>query len=675
MGALEVTGTTTRRGTKVTFRPDAQIFETTEYSFDTLAQRLRELAFLNGGIVITIDDERDGKSHRFQYDGGIVSFVQHLNKNKALANDKPIFMKGEREGIDAEIALQWNDSYTELVFSFANNINTHEGGTHLSGFRAALTRTINSYAAKSNMAKDLKDASISGDDIREGLTAVISVKIPHPQFEGQTKTKLGNTEVKGIVEAIVNDKLGQFLEENPAVAKRLISKAVEAARAREAARKARDLVRRKGALDGSSLPGKLADCQERDPAQSEIYIVEGESAGGSAKQGRDRRFQAILPIKGKILNVEKARFDKMLGSDEIKTMIAALGCGIGTEDFDIGRLRYHRVIIMTDADVDGSHIRTLLLTFFYRQMPKLIDGGHIYIAQPPLFRAKRGRAETYIKDERELENFLMHRAVESRTVKLPDGSDVFGEALERQLLGMIAYRKLLQVATRRGNPSEIVTALLQMDARDKTFFEQRDKLDVLAARMTTPVRNVEVTRDTEHNAFALTVEDRSLGYPRHFVFGVEFVSSGEYRTLAAAYREIQEIKFPVVVRALGAQAEPEAEAVPEDGEPAEAGEAAAPKVAKKEADATLANVDEFVEFFLAAGKKGVAVNRYKGLGEMNPDTLWNTTMNPEGRTLLQVRAEDHAEADQMFTTLMGDQVEPRRKFIEDNALDVRNLDV
>ena len=552
LSSLEATGTTTRRGTKITFRPDLQIFETTEYSFDTLAQRLRELAFLNGGIVITIDDERDGKSHRFQYEGGIVSFVQHLNKNKVLANEKPIFMKGDREGIDAEIALQWNDSYTELVFSFANNINTHEGGTHLSGFRSALTRTINSYAAKSNMAKDLKDASISGDDIREGLTAVISVKIPHPQFEGQTKTKLGNTEVKGIVEAIVNDKLGQFLEENPAVAKRIIGKAVEAARAREAARKARDLVRRKGALDGSSLPGKLADCQERDPAQSEIYIVEGESAGGSAKQGRDRRFQAILPIKGKILNVEKARFDKMLGSDEIKTMIAALGCGIGTEDFDIGRLRYHRVIIMTDADVDGSHIRTLLLTFFYRQMPQLIDGGHIYIAQPPLFRAKRGRAETYIKDERELENFLMHRAVESRTVKLPDGSEVFGEALERQLLGMIAYRKLLGVATRRGNPAEIVTALLQMDARDKTFFEQRDKLDVVAARMTTPIRNVEVTRDTEHNTFALTVEDRSLGYPRHFVFGTEFISSGEYRTLAAAYREIQEIKFPVVVRALGA---------------------------------------------------------------------------------------------------------------------------
>src|SRR6187551_2807162 len=430
---LEVTGTTQRRGTKVTFKADTQIFETTEYSFDTLAQRLRELAFLNGGILITIDDERDGKSHKFQYEGGIVSFVQHLNKNKANVNEKPIFMKGSKDGIDAEIALQWNDGYTELIFTFANNINTHEGGTHLSGFRAALTRTINNYATKSNIAKDLKDASISGDDIREGLTAVVSVKIPQPQFEGQTKTKLGNTEVKGIIETIVNDKLGQFLEETPVVAKRIIGKAVDAARAREAARKARDLVRRKGALEGSGLPGKLADCQERDPANSELYIVEGESAGGSAKQGRDRRFQAILPIKGKILNVEKARFDKMLGSDEIKTMIAALGCGIGVEDFDIDKLRYHRVIIMTDADVDGSHIRTLLLTFFYRQMPLLIDRGHIYIAQPPLFRAKRGRTETYIKDERELESFLIRRAVESRVVRLADGGEIFGETLERQL--------------------------------------------------------------------------------------------------------------------------------------------------------------------------------------------------------------------------------------------------
>jgi len=677
---LEITGKTQRRGTKVTFSPDPQIFESTEYSFDTLAQRLRELAFLNGGILITLDDERDGKSHKFQYDGGIVSFVEHLNKNKANVNEKPIFMKGAKDGIDAEIALQWNDGYSELVFTFANNINTHEGGTHLSGFRAALTRTINNYSAKSNLAKDLKDASISGDDIREGLTAVVSVKIPQPQFEGQTKTKLGNTEVKGIVEAIVNDKLGQYLEETPAVAKRIIGKAVDAARAREAARKARDLVRRKGALDGSSLPGKLADCQERDPAQSEIYIVEGESAGGSAKQGRDRRFQAILPIKGKILNVEKARFDKMLSSDEIKTMIAALGCGIGVEDFDIEKLRYHRVIIMTDADVDGSHIRTLLLTFFYRQMPKLIDNGHVFIAQPPLFRAKRGRSENYIKDERELETYLIHRAVESRVAKMADGHELFGEMLERQLQRMIAYRKLLQIVTRRGNPPEIVTALLQQDARDKTFFEQREKLDVLAARMTTPIRTVSVSRDDEHNTYSLDVEDRSHGYPRVFHFGVEFVSSGEYRTLAAAYREIQDVRFPVVIRtADGASEAVEEAAADEAAEPAtETATATAPAPAargKKEPDVTLADLDEFVEFFIGAGKKGVAVNRYKGLGEMNPETLWMTTMDPENRTLLQVRAEDHAEADQMFTTLMGDQVEPRRKFIEDNALDVRNLDV
>jgi DNA gyrase subunit B len=677
---LDATGTTQRRGTKVTFKPDTQIFETVEFSFDTLAQRLRELAFLNGSILITIHDERDGKSHTFQYDGGIVSFVQHLNKNKAVVNDKPIFMKGEKDGIDAEIALQWNDGYSELIFSFANNINTHEGGTHLSGFRSALTRTINSYGVKNNLAKDLKDASISGDDIREGLTGVISVKIPNPQFEGQTKTKLGNTEVKGIVEAIINDRLGQYLEENPAIARRIIGKAVDAARAREAARKARDLVRRKGALDGSSLPGKLADCQERDPAQSEIYIVEGESAGGSAKQGRDRRFQAILPIKGKILNVEKARFDKMLGSDEIKTMIAALGCGIGTEDFDLEKLRYHRVIIMTDADVDGSHIRTLLLTFFYRQMPQLIDRGHIYIAQPPLFRAKRGRTETYIKDERELDGFLVRRAVESRVAKLADGTEIFGETLERSIQRMIAFRKLLQQVTRRGGPPDIVSMLLQLDARDKSFFEQRDKLDVIVARMTTPVRTLTVNRDDEHNAFGLAIEDRAQGYPRHFNIGVDFITSGEYRTLLAAYREIRDIKFPVVVKATGAAVEEE----PSDGAESQVPAAASPAVrgpstelraGRKEPDTTLDNVDAFVEFFIAAGKKGIAVNRYKGLGEMNPETLWVTTMNPDNRTLLQVRAEDHAEADQMFTTLMGDQVEPRRKFIEDNALDVRNLDV
>jgi DNA gyrase subunit B len=660
---LDVTGTTKRRGTKVTFKPDAEIFETLVFSFDTLAQRLRELAFLNGGIIITLDDERDGKSHKFQYDGGIVSFVQHLNKNKAAVNEKPIYMRGERDGIDAEIALQWNDGYAETLYSFANNINTHEGGTHLSGFRSALTRTINYYASKNNLAKDLKE-SVTGDDIREGLTAVISVKIPHPQFEGQTKTKLGNTEVKGIIEAIVNDKLGAYLEENPSVARKVLGKAIDAARAREAARKARDLVRRKGALDGSSLPGKLADCQERDPAQSELYIVEGESAGGSAKQGRDRRFQAILPLKGKILNVEKARFDKMLGSDEIKTMIAALGCGIGAEDFDLGKLRYHRIIIMTDADVDGSHIRTLLLTFFYRQLPKVIDSGYVYIAQPPLFRAKRGKAETYIKDERELDAFLIKRAAEARVVRIPSkGTEISGADLEKLLHKMIAHQKLLQVVERRGHPREIVEALVAAGA-DRDYFGDKDNLDRLAQALNTPTRTVTVQRDEEHNRYLLQIEDRASGYPRQHTIGVDFVTAAEYRTLLANHRDIPSFDEDVIVSTTGGDA----------GDGSESADEA--KVSKdKTADVHLGSLDALVEFFIAAGKKGVAINRYKGLGEMNPDQLWATTMDPEVRTLLQVRAEDHTEADLMFTTLMGDQVEPRRKFIEDNALDVKNLDV
>jgi DNA gyrase subunit B len=672
---LENTGTTRRRGTKVTFRPDASVFETVSFSFDTLAQRLRELAFLNAGVLITLDDERDGKSHKFRYEGGIVSFVEHLNKNKALVNDKPIFMRGDRDGIDVEVALQWNDGYSETLYSFANNINTHEGGTHLSGFRSALTRTINNYATKNNLAKDLSE-SIAGDDIREGLTAVISVKIPTPQFEGQTKTKLGNTEVKGIVEAIVNDKLGRFLEENPPVARRIIGKAVDAARAREAARKARDLVRRKGALDSLALPGKLADCQERDPARSELYIVEGESAGGSAKQGRDRRFQAILPIKGKILNVEKARFDKMLGSDEIKTMIAALGCGIGQDDFDLSKLRYHRIIIMTDADVDGSHIRTLLLTFFYRQMTPLVDAGHVFIAQPPLYRAKRGKGETYIKDDRELEIFLVHRAVESRTVRVPGNGAVSGSELERLLQKVIAYQKHLQLLERRGHSREIVQALLDRRA-DRAFFADRDALSKLAQVLTTETRNVSVLRDEEHNVYALQIEDRSNGYPKHDAIGFAFVTAGEYRTLLGSHRELKEaLTLPVVVQTTGA-AEAE-ERLSEDGESGDDGPAKptpALRGGPRETETRIESMDALVEFFLAAGRKGVAINRYKGLGEMNPEQLWDTTMNPESRTLLQVRAEDHTEADLMFTTLMGDQVEPRRKFIEDNALDVKNLDV
>jgi DNA gyrase subunit B len=673
---LEITGTTKRRGTKVSFRPDPEVFETVTFSFDTLAQRLRELAFLNAGVLITLDDERDGKSHKFRYEGGIVSFVDHLNKNKAAVNDKPIFMRGDRDGIDVEVALQWNDGYSETLYAFANNINTHEGGTHVSGFRSALTRTINNYATKNNLAKDLSE-SIAGDDIREGLTGVISIKIPTPQFEGQTKTKLGNTEVKGIVEAIVNDKLGRFLEENPPTARRIIGKAVDAARAREAARKARDLVRRKGALDSLALPGKLADCQERDPAQSELYIVEGESAGGSAKQGRDRRFQAILPIKGKILNVEKARFDKMLSSDEIRTMIAALGCGIGQDDFDLAKLRYHRIIIMTDADVDGSHIRTLLLTFFYRQMTPLVDAGHVFIAQPPLYRAKRGKGETYIKDDRELETFLVRRAVESRTVRLPDASAVSGPELERLLQRVIAHQKHLQLVERRGHSRDIVEALLDRGA-DRAFFADREAVARVAEALTTDTRQVSVVRDEEHNAFALQIDDRSNGYPKHDTIGFAFVTAGEYRTLAASHRELKgALTLPVVVQTTGTTA---AEDEPGDGaaEPAEAPAAKArpaPRGGPRETETRIESTDALVEFFLAAGRKGVAINRYKGLGEMNPDQLWDTTMNPESRTLLQVRAEDHTEADLMFTTLMGDQVEPRRKFIEDNALDVKNLDV
>ncbi len=673
-GRLEITGTTKRRGTKITFKPDSQVFESTSFSFDILAQRLRELAFLNGGVVITLDDERDGKNHKFLYEGGIVSFVTHLNKNKAAVNEKPMYMRGEKDGIDAEIALQWNDGYAEMIYSFANNINTHEGGSHLSGFRSALTRTINSYATKNNLAKDLKE-SITGEDIREGLTAVISVKIPHPQFEGQTKTKLGNTEVKGIVEAIVNDKLGAFLEENPGVARRIVGKVIDAARAREAARKARDLVRRKGALDGSSLPGKLADCQERDPALSELYIVEGESAGGSAKQGRDRRFQAILPLKGKILNVEKARFDKMLGSDEIKTMIAALGCGIGTEDFDIEKLRYHRIIIMTDADVDGSHIRTLLLTFFYRQLPKVIENGYIYIAQPPLFRVKRGKAETYIKDERELDAYLVKRAAEARVVRVQStGAEISGSELEKLLQRLIAHQKFIHMMERRGHSREIVEALVAAGA-DREYFADKIKMDGLAKSLTSPTRSVLVQPDEEHNRFLLRIEDRSNGYPRPHTIGVDFLTSAEYRTLVANSRDIPILAGDIVVKASddGADAEGEGDQPAQDAAPA-------PERAKKPApgatrDVNLKSIDELVDYFIAAGRKGIAVNRYKGLGEMNPDQLWETTMNPAVRTLLQVRAEDHTEADLMFTTLMGDQVEPRRKFIEDNALDVKNLDV
>jgi DNA gyrase subunit B len=673
---LEVTGTTEKRGTKITFKPDLAIFESGEFSFETLSQRLRELAFLNAGVSITIEDERDGKNHTFLYEGGIREFVEYLNKNKTPVNDKPIYMSGERDAIAVEIALQWNDSYTEITYTFANNINTIEGGTHLSGFRAALTRTINHYASRNNLSDKLID-SVSGDDVREGMTAVISVKIPQPQFEGQTKTKLGNTEVKGIVENIVNDRLGAFLEENPAISKRIIAKAVDAALAREAARKARDLVRRKGALDNTALPGKLADCQERDPAQSELYIVEGESAGGSAKQGRDRRFQAVLPIKGKILNVEKARFDKMLGHEEIRTLIAALGAGIGSDEFDPAKLRYHRVIIMTDADVDGSHIRTLLLTFFYRQMRELVDRGHIYIAQPPLFRAKKGRQETFIKDERELEAFLIKRAAESRTLIVGTDREISGEGLERRLEKLMSFRKLLQVVERRGPATRAIIALLEGEARDKTFWGNREAVVGLATYLTAGDVHAAVVDDAEHQAYSVLLEDRSAGYVRRHRLDLDFVTTGEFRTLAATYQDVRDLMAaPVTIRTASSAADGDDADETAADEAAPTTAEAEPKARKaREADRRVESLDELVEYFVAAGRRGLAVNRYKGLGEMNPETLWDTTMDPSKRTLLQVRAEDHTEADLMFTTLMGDHVEPRRKFIEDNALDVKNLDI
>jgi DNA gyrase subunit B len=685
VNALMVVGPTTARGTKITFTPDDEIFtETQEFSFEILSNRLRELAFLNAGIIITIDDERDGKHHRFHYEGGISSFVEHLNAHKEPLHDSPIFMRGVRDGIDVEIAIQWNKTYIPLEYSFANNINTHEGGTHLSGFRAALTRTVNSYAAEHNLAKELKDANLSGDDIREGMAAVVSVKIPHPQFEGQTKTKLGNTEVKGIVETIVNDKLAAYLDMNPEVARQIVKKAVDAARAREAARKARDTIR-KGVLGGGSLPGKLADCQERDAAQAEIYIVEGESAGGSAKQGRDRRFQAILPIKGKILNVERARLERMLDSDEIRTMISALGCGIGETDFNPEKLRYHRIIIMTDADVDGSHIRTLLLTFFYRQMKALVDRGHIYIAQPPLFRAKRGRVETFIKDERALEQFLLHRATEHRDLVGPNDFYLSGDALEKALHAVIAYQRVMGTVERRGFDRRLVEALLLADVRDRTTFDDADAMAAIASRLTTATCEVTVVRDEARASHALRADDRASNYSQISVVGLDLLQTGDYRQLLSSVADIRHLVAALAVGPLtvhtgssGASAttdDADEETTADDGTAPVADDIVTAPAKRDQAAVVIASLDALVEHFLALGRKGVAINRYKGLGEMNPDTLWATTMNPDTRTLLQVKADDHTGADEIFTTLMGDQVEPRRRFIEDHALDVRNLDI
>src|SRR5499427_5927795 len=631
---------TDKRGTRVNFKPDPKIFETTEFIFETLSQRLRELAFLNKGLLITIEDERTEKRHDFHYTGGIISFVEHLNKNKTPLHDKVVYFQGVKEGIDLEIALQYNDGYQEQIFTFANNINTHEGGTHLIGFKAALTRTVNNYAVSNNLFKELKD-NLSGDDVREGLVTVISVKLPQPQFEGQTKTKLGNSEVKGIVEAMVNDGLGKFLEENPSVAKRIIGKAVEAARAREAARRARELVRRKGALDSMSLPGKLADCQERSPELSEIFIVEGDSAGGSVKQGRDCRTQAILPIKGKILNVEKARYDKMLTHQEIAAMITALGTGIGQDDFDVSKLRYHKVIIMTDADVDGSHIRTLLLTFFYRQMGQLIENGHVYIAQPPLFKVKKGKNEQYIKDERQMSRFLLKKATENLTIEAKGHQLQDGE-LTTFLEKLIELNTVFNRVDRHFRDVRITDLLLSMGAESRAFLADQEKMKDVTEKIESFGYSAEISADEEHSVQKILYRQGSQS-PR--LIGYQQLSSPEYQRLLVLHKSIGELDQP-------------------------------PFVAKTDsAAATLKDRQALIDHILEIGKKDLQIQRYKGLGEMNPEQLWETTMDPEKRTLLQVQIKDAVQTGEIFTILMGDAVEPRRQFIEENALDVKNLDI
>ena len=639
---LEQTGKTDRRGTKVTFKPDPQVFETTTFSFDTLSQRLRELSFLNRGTLIRLEDERDNKKHRFQYEGGITSFVEHLNRNKETLPAKPIAIGGEREGVTVEVALQWNDGYAESIHCYANNINTHDGGSHLAGFRGALTRSLNGYGLSAGLLKE--GEGFEGEDTREGLTAVISVKVPNPQFEGQTKAKLGNSEVKGIVESLVNERLSAFLEENPQEAKQIAGKILDASRAREAARKARDLTRRKGALDGAGLPGKLAECQERNPEKCELYLVEGDSAGGSAKQGRDRVFQAVLPLRGKILNVEKARLDKTLSSEEIRNIIAALGTGVGADDFDAGRLRYHRIIIMCDADVDGSHIRTLLLTFFYRQMKELIERGHLYIAQPPLYKVKHGKAVTYLKDEHALDGFLLSRAAENRKVRLASGQEFEGARLAHLVGKMVTVQKLLERIEKRGVPRGLVELLLRGQVKDAEVFTDKARLLEIIRPEREAGTEVFLEWDEGHGVFDIRVHPGSNGHPREVEVGDDFVASAEYRALYSAYEEIRELDQPPLTVMDG-------------------GETMVP------------SRDALVAHILAEGKKGMTISRYKGLGEMNAEELWETTMDPATRTLLQVRLEDDEVAENIFTTLMGDAVEPRRQFIEENALNVRNLDI
>jgi DNA gyrase subunit B len=693
---LKKAGATKKRGTKVRFLPDKTIFTgSTEYNYDTLAQRLRELAFLNKGLLITLTDERttdsktgEAKSAEFKYNGGIAEFIKHLNRGKQVLHDKPIYMEAERDGVAMEIGLQYNDGYSESVFSFANNINTVDGGSHLSGFRTSLTRTINYAGQQMGLFKDVKE-NLTGDDVREGLVAVISVKLPQPQFEGQTKGKL-NSDIAGIVQAFVNERLGAYLEQNPPVARKIINKAVDAARAREAARKARDLTRRKGALDGGGLPGKLADCSERQPDRCELFLVEGESAGGTAKQGRDRRFQAILPLKGKILNVEKARYDKMLGHEEIRAMITALGTGISKEDFDPAKLRYGKIILMTDADVDGSHIRTLLLTFFFRHMQDLIKRNNIYIAQPPLYSIKKGKSQQYIKDDREFVKVMVKRAAEGLIVRYGEGAaKLEGAALAKFITVLNEYLGFSDKVDKRLRNQRVTDILPKLDLAKRADFEgdkktppkKIEKLEKELKKLQKELqfKEVEARFDEEHNLWEVRYLN-SQG-AEHLI-NWELASTPEYRQMLTKFKQIEvymEPPFIVETVAKGAAAGDSAngdEAEVENGAGAE--KKPAKPVAKKAAakiEVEKATARELFDHVLAEGKKDFTVQRYKGLGEMTAPQLWETTMDPERRTLLSVKLEDLAECETIFTTLMGEDVEARRKFIEENALDVKNLDI
>ncbi|MFZ5866880.1 MAG: DNA topoisomerase (ATP-hydrolyzing) subunit B [Thermodesulfobacteriota bacterium] len=650
---LEVIGSTKRTGTRITFRPDEQVFSTIDFSHETIAARLRELAFLNKGLRISFEDERSEKGPvTFQYDGGIVSFVEHLNRAKKTAEGKPIYMYGEKDDNVVECAIQYNDGYSETVFTYCNNINTFEGGTHLSGFRAALTRTINAYASAQGLLKNGKaQVNITGDDLREGLTAVLSVRMLNPQFDSQTKSKLGNLEIRGIVEQLINEKLSEYLEENPQIAKWVVHKALEAGRAREAARKARELTRRKSALEFSSLPGKLADCQERDPEQAELFIVEGESAGGSAKQGRDRRTQAILPLKGKILNVEKARFDKIVQSQEIRALITALGTGIGEEEFDISKIRYHKVIIMTDADVDGSHIRTLLLTFFFRQMQEVINRGYLYFAQPPLFKVKKGREELYVKDENELDDIVLNLGLENLRVA-HNGAFVEGTTLLNLIKSLLRREKILDVFERKNMDKVVLKGFMEEEMSREVLADEartREIAEVVAGKIQEAVPQIgplriEVKKDEEKSTYYVEVRSHRNGLIRRTIIDSDLIESSAFAELCSISQKVKLLGQPPL------------------------------EVLIDESKTSVSSFSDLVNLVITQGRKKLSIQRYKGLGEMNAEQLWDTTMNPEGRKLLQVNIEDAAEAEKIFSTLMGDQVEPRREFIETNALNVVNLD-